>query len=111
MGSASGFSAGGVSSILVATDEARDDGCVVAAAWRGRSFAADPREVDAGQPTKLSWVTRGATQVEIFDDEGRSIPLGSEAVDQVRWRWFRRAAPRIGWWRRVQGSRRSGRRR
>jgi len=46
------------------------------------SFRADPREVDAGEPTRLAWVTRGASQVEIFDGEGQSIPLGGAPVDE-----------------------------
>src|SRR5690606_41836212 len=73
MGSASGFSAGGLSSILVATDEARDDGCVVAAAWRGRLVARLEEGVRMSRRSVAGLVAIAAVGGLACSDEGSPL--------------------------------------
>lgn len=46
------------------------------------SFVPDPPLVDAGEPTRLAWVTRNATEVKILDENDEVVPLGDASAEQ-----------------------------
>ena len=50
--------------------ETRADAAIV-------SFLATPDHVQMGAPVELQWTTRGATSIEILDDAGSVVPVGS----------------------------------
>lgn len=46
------------------------------------SFSASPKEIDAGTSTRLVWMTRNVSSVQIVDADGKEIPVGGQPTDE-----------------------------